>query len=166
LDDAGCVIHLEARESFMRSPEVSVYVRSNGQDRARAVLDRLAERANTLNPYRGRALRATYGQGLGLTVIELPATATRANVIVDEQVWAEVDLGVTAVRDRHRVLNAHGLGARRGVPLCGIDGGALSELLQAMDSRVGSGVSSELINPLCATQRPAVRWRPSNEDRS
>jgi cell division protease FtsH len=123
LDDAGCVIYLQVRESLLHSAEVSVYVRSDGQDSARAVLDRLAERANTLNPYRGRALRATYGgHGLSLAVIELPATATRANVIVGEQVWAEIDLGVTAVRDRYRVLNHHGLGARRGVLLCGPPG--------------------------------------------
>jgi cell division protease FtsH len=34
----------------------------------------------------------------------------------------EVDLGVTAVRDRYDVLNAHDLGARRGVLLCGPPG--------------------------------------------
>ncbi len=92
------------------------------QDRARVVLDRLADRANQLNPYRGRAVRATYTAGLTLTVIELPGTVTRNNVIVANQVWAEVDLGVRAVRDRHDLLNAHRLGARRGVLLCGPPG--------------------------------------------
>ncbi len=86
------------------------------------VLDRLADRANQLNPYRGRAVRATYTAGLTLTVIELPGTVTRNNVIVANQVWAEVDLGVRAVRDRHDLLNAHRLGARRGVLLCGPPG--------------------------------------------
>jgi hypothetical protein len=38
-------------------------------------------------------------------------TTTRQNIIVNDDVWTEVDLGVTAIRDRHRVLNAHGLGA-------------------------------------------------------
>jgi hypothetical protein len=122
LEDTGCVIHIEARETIMHSAEVSVYVTPDHQDRARAVLDRLAERGNGLNPYRGRAVRATYTHGLSLAVIDLPSTATRENVIVGDEVWTEIDLGMTAVRDRHDVLNAHRLGARRGVLLCGPPG--------------------------------------------
>lgn len=122
LDDTSCVIGIEARESIMRSAEVSAYVIPEAQDRARTVLERLAERANELNPYRGRALRATYTHGLELAVIDLPSTVNRKIVIVPDEVWAEVDLGVRAVRDRHGVLNAHGLGARRGVLLCGPPG--------------------------------------------
>ncbi|MGV0741700.1 AAA family ATPase [Mycolicibacterium sp. XJ870] len=122
LDDAGCVIYIEARESVMQYAEVSAYVTPDHQGHARTVLDRLAERANTLNPYRGRAVRATYNQGLSLSVIDLPSTATRENVIVSDDVWNEVDLGITAVRDRYDMLNAHGLGARRGVLLCGPPG--------------------------------------------
>jgi len=113
LDDTGCVIHIEARESVMRSAEVSAYVTPENQAHARAVLDRLAERAIELNPYRGRAVRAAYVQGLSFTAIDLPTTATRETVIVPREVWTEVDLGVTAVRDRYEVLNAHDLGARR-----------------------------------------------------
>lgn len=67
-------------------------------------------------------MRATNRHGLSLTVIDLPSTATRQNVIVADEVWAEVDLGVIAVRDRHGLLNAHSLGARRGVLLCGPPG--------------------------------------------
>lgn len=122
LDDTGCVIHIETRETVMQSAAVGAYVTPAAQDDARAVLDRLVERANELNPYRGRLVRATYRHGLSLTVIDLPSTATRENVIVGEEVWTEVELGVTAVRDRHRLLNAHNLGARRGVLLCGPPG--------------------------------------------
>jgi cell division protease FtsH len=46
LDDTGCVIVIEAPETVMRSAEVSAYVTPQAQDRARTVLDRLAERAN------------------------------------------------------------------------------------------------------------------------
>ncbi|OBK94047.1 cell division protein [Mycobacterium asiaticum] len=122
LADAGCVIHIEARDSIMHSAEVSAYVTPDNQAHARVVLDRLAERANELNPYRGRAVRASNHHGLNLTVIDLPSAATRNTVIVPDAVWTEVDLGITAVRDRHRILNAHGLGARRGVLLCGPPG--------------------------------------------
>lgn len=122
LDDAGCVIALQGRQSMLRSVGVSAYVAPGHQGRARVLLDRLAERANDLNPYRGHAVRATHTAGLTLTVIDLPSTATRKNVIVADQVWTEIDLGVRAVRDRHDLLNAHSLGARRGVLLCGPPG--------------------------------------------
>lgn len=122
LADTGCVIGIEARQTMMCSPEVSAYVTPDHQDDARLLLDRLAARAHDLNPYRGRALRATYTNGLRLAVIDLPTVLTRDTVIVDERVWLEIDLGLTAVRDRHELLNAHGLGARRRVLLCGPPG--------------------------------------------
>jgi cell division protease FtsH len=122
LPDTGCVIAIEARETMMRSAEVSAYVTPAAQADARTVLDQLAERANALNPYRGRAVRATYTQGLSLSIIDLPTTVTREAIIVSDEVWTEVDLGVTAVRDHHGILNAHGLGTRRGVLLCGPPG--------------------------------------------
>lgn len=122
LPDTGCVIGIETRQTAMHFPEVSAFVTPEHQDAVRTVLDRLADRATQLNPYRGRALRASYSHGLRLTVIDLPATATRDTVIVDEQVWREIDLGLTAVREHHDLLNTHGLGARRGVLLCGPPG--------------------------------------------
>lgn len=122
IEGTGCVINIETRETVMYSAEVSVYVTPDNQFQARSVLDRLAERANDLNPYRGRAVRASHNRGLSLTVIDLPPTATRDNVIVGNEVWTEIDLGVTAVRDRYDVLNELGLGARRGVLLCGPPG--------------------------------------------
>lgn len=122
LVDAACVIHIEARDSVMHDAQVSAFVTPDNQAHARVVLDRLAERANELNPYRGRAVRAVHNHGLSFTIIDLPSTATRDTVIVPTEVWTEIDLGITAVRDRHAVLNAHGLGARRGVLLCGPPG--------------------------------------------
>ena len=122
LPDTGCVIKVETRESYSHSAEVSAYVRPEHQTAARVLLDRLADRANALNPYRGRALRATNAYGLQLSVIDLPTAVNRSNVIVPQSVWTEVDLGIAAVRDCHGLLNAHGLGARRGVLLCGPPG--------------------------------------------
>jgi hypothetical protein len=122
LADTGCVLRIDTRQSVMHAPEVAAYITPAHHDAAREVLDRLAARANELNPYRGRVLRATHLGGLRLHVIDLPANASRDTVIVDAQVWREVDLGLAAVRDRHALLNAHGLGARRGVLLCGPPG--------------------------------------------
>lgn len=122
LADTGCVIAINAVTSVLESPTVSVSVTSEHQGGARQVLDRLAAHATELNPYRGKAVRASLSNGLNLHVIDLPAALTRATVIVDDQVWREIDLGLTAVRDRHELLNSHGLGARRGVLLCGPPG--------------------------------------------
>lgn len=121
-EDSGCVIGIEGRESVLYSAEVSVYVTPEHQNHARAVLDRLAQRASELNPYRGRAVRAAFTHGLSLTVIDLPPAATRETVIVSDVVWTEIDLGLRAVRDHHELLNGHGLGARRGLLLCGPPG--------------------------------------------
>ena len=56
LPDTACVIHLDARNTSLHPPQVSVWVRRDRQPDARAVLDRLIARAKELNPYRGRAL--------------------------------------------------------------------------------------------------------------
>ncbi|VAZ85743.1 hypothetical protein [Mycobacterium persicum] len=58
LDETGCVIRIETRETVMYAAEVSAYVTPDNQAHARAVLDRLADCANELNPYRGRAVLA------------------------------------------------------------------------------------------------------------
>ncbi|WP_258537178.1 MULTISPECIES: AAA family ATPase [unclassified Rhodococcus (in: high G+C Gram-positive bacteria)] len=54
-------------------------------------------------------------------MIDLPPLS-RTNIVVPPEVWAEVDLGATAVGDQHELLNRHGLGCRRGVLLVGPPG--------------------------------------------
>ncbi|OBK89534.1 ATP-binding protein [Mycolicibacter sinensis] len=122
LPGTPCVVRIVTRASALNSPEVTAFVAREHQAGARAVLDRLMERGNALHPYRGKACRASLDHGLRLQVIELPDSLTRETVVVDESVWYEIDLGVTAVRDRHELLNRHGLGARRGVLLVGPPG--------------------------------------------
>jgi cell division protease FtsH len=118
----GCVIGIETRDSVLRAPQVSVSTLQRDQATAREILDRLTAHAADFNPFRGRTVRATAVKGLNFTVIELPALATRDHVIVPEIVWSEINLAITAVRDRHNLLNSSGLGARRGVLLCGPPG--------------------------------------------
>lgn len=122
LEEAGCVVHVEARETIMRTAQVSVFVAADHQEQARSVLDRLADRAGEQNPFRGRVVRAVYDDGMRLEVFTPPAGLTRSNVIVPEAVWAEMDLAVSSVRDQHAQMKALTLGVRRGVLLCGPPG--------------------------------------------
>ena len=50
--------------------------------------------------------------------------------------WREIDLGVAAVRDCHEMLNAHGLGSRRGVLLVGQPGTGKSAVSAAVAREV------------------------------
>lgn len=119
--EAAVVIRIETRASSVHDPEVTVYATRANQLAAQAVLDALMARADELNPFRGRAVRATLGRGVQFSMIDLPPLS-RGTVVVPEAVWTEVDLGVQAVRDQHELLNRHGLGSRRGVLLVGPPG--------------------------------------------
>ena len=136
LPQAPCVVDISTRPRYGEPPSVSVYVTSGNQDGARIVLDALAVRANELNPYRGLPCRASFQHGLALTVIDIPAALTRQTVVVPPEVWRELDLGIRAVRDRHELLNAHGLGARRGVLLVGPPGTGKSAVSAAIANEV------------------------------
>ncbi|MFT9663681.1 AAA family ATPase [Mycobacteroides abscessus subsp. abscessus] len=121
LADAAVVIRIETRSNSLHDPVLTVYAARQHQAAAQAVLDRLMERATELNPFRGRAVRATIGRGVEFQVIDLPPL-TRDSIVVPREVWNEVDLGIAAVRDQHELLNRHGLGCRRGVLLVGPPG--------------------------------------------
>lgn len=136
LQDTGCVLHIESRDTVLHSAVVSAFVAPRDQGVARAVLDRLSARASELNPFRGKVVRAVGDGGLRLVAMELPGAVTRANVVVPPQVWTEVDLGVVSVRDRFKLLNEHGLGSRRGVLLCGPPGTGKSAVCAAIAGEV------------------------------
>ncbi|WP_078315412.1 ATP-binding protein [Mycobacterium sp. D16Q16] len=115
------VIRIESRADSIHDPAVTVYAAREHQLAAQAVLDQIMARADQLNPYRGRAIRATFARGITFTVIDLPPLS-RETIVVPPEVWTEIDLGVRAVRDQHELLNAHSLGCRRGVLLVGPPG--------------------------------------------
>ena len=122
LPDAACVIGIDNRGGF-RDPALVVFARADHHTEVIEVLDTLMQRADELNLYRGRAVRASMNSGgLAFEVINLTDTLSRETVVVNEAVWREIDLGVTAVRDQHGLLNSHGLGSRRGVLLAGPPG--------------------------------------------
>ncbi|OBK72363.1 AAA family ATPase [Mycobacteroides abscessus] len=115
------VIRIETRSDSFHDAVLTVYATRAHQLEAQAVLDQLMARAGELNPFRGRAVRATFGRGISFQVIDLPPL-TRESIVVPTAVWAEVDLGIAAVRDQHELLNQHRLGCRRGVLLVGPPG--------------------------------------------
>lgn len=120
-EQAACIIVLRARPNHGR-PSIAVLVLPQHQDEARAVMNTISARAAELNPFRGRVLRASVAGGLTFDVIDLPTALSRSTVVVPQQVWEEIDLGITAVRDQHAMLNELGLGVRRGVLLVGPPG--------------------------------------------
>ncbi|UCN12679.1 MULTISPECIES: AAA family ATPase [Mycobacterium avium complex (MAC)] len=147
LEETGCVLHVESRAGVLRSAVVSAFVAPEHQDLARRVLDRLSARAGELNPFRGRVVRAVYDGGLRLVAMDLPSSVTRDSVVVSEGVWAEVDLGVVSVRDRFALLNAHGLGSRRGVLLCGPPGTGKSAVCAAVAREVAGVFTVIYVDP-------------------
>jgi SpoVK/Ycf46/Vps4 family AAA+-type ATPase len=119
--ECAVVIQMVSRETMMTSAEITVYTRTEGRGAAKAVLANILKLADELNPLRGRSVRATGVHGLSMEIISLP-DIDRGNIIVPEQVWAELDLNVEAVSGQHHRLCKLGLGARRGVMLVGPPG--------------------------------------------
>ncbi|CAM3793674.1 ATP-binding protein [Mycolicibacterium frederiksbergense] len=134
LPNAPVVVAIRVIGSAMGDPQLTIFAPAEHRAGARAALDRIVARAEELSPYRGQAVRASYvlGRGLELTAMDLPASLTRASVIAGEAVWREIDLGISAVRDHHEMLNRHGLGSRRGVVLAGPPGTGKSAVSAAI----------------------------------
>lgn len=101
---------------------IAVHVRPADQTSGRELLQQILVRAEALNIFRGRVLQATHGnQGLEFHIINCPNT-TRDKIIASSEVWDEIDLNVRAVSSQHAMMNALGLGGRRGVLLAGPPG--------------------------------------------
>jgi AAA+ superfamily predicted ATPase len=111
-----------AEEEFSERLLVEVFSASDHHDVAREILDRIADRGNEFNPYRGRILRANTQQGsLRMEIIDIPKL-TQEDVVVPGIVWKEIDLAVSAVTKHAPTLDRLGLGCRRGVLLAGPPG--------------------------------------------
>lgn len=130
LGDAAVSVSISARASHGDPAQARVLVHPEHRDGGRAVLERLIARGDELNPLRGRVLRAEFAGGLALSVIDAP-TVTRANVIVGQDVWDEIDLATSSIR-RAEELTAMGLPVRRGVLLVGPPGTGKSAVSAAI----------------------------------
>ncbi|PBA08472.1 ATP-binding protein [Mycobacterium avium] len=118
------VVALQGHGSAGR--ELSVSARAGDQHHARGLLDTIMQRADELNIFRGRVLKASAGQShsrrdLSIDVLDFHPV-TRDNVIASEDIWTEIDLNVRAVSTHSADMDGLGLGVRRGVLLAGPPG--------------------------------------------
>jgi hypothetical protein len=133
LPAAPVVLGVDLRGGHGDPSSVTAHVRRVDRDAAAEMVDQLLAEADARNPYRGRVSRATMHRGgLALEIVDLPTTLTRDTVILPAATWAEVDLGIRAVRDEHETLNGAGLGCRRGLLLAGPPGVGKSALAGAV----------------------------------
>lgn len=122
LAPAPLVVRLSEAFAFSDGPRLQVYASAGDRSYGVAAIDAImADAEGAKNLFRGRALTATENDGLVLEVSELPAI-TRANVIVPESVWSEIDLNIAAVTTHRELMRSLGLGVRRGVLLAGPPG--------------------------------------------
>jgi transitional endoplasmic reticulum ATPase len=116
------VVRICDSSMFSDSSRIQVYTAPTDRDHAARVLDAIMDDARgAMSLFRGRALAASAEQGLILEPIELP-DVTRANVVVPEEVWAEIDLNVASVTVHRQLMEELGLGVRRGILLAGPPG--------------------------------------------
>ena len=115
------VVRIESN-AFDENCRVQVYTVPTDREHAARVLDAIMDDARgAMSLFRGRALAASVEQGLVLEPIDLP-DVSRSNVVVPEEVWAEIDLNVAAVTVHRDLMERLGLGVRRGILLAGPPG--------------------------------------------
>ena len=116
------VVRLCDSSHYSDSCRIQVYAAPADRAHAAAVLDAIMNDADgAKNLFRGRALAATAGNGLAIEPAELPVV-TRADVVVPDDVWAEIDLNIASVTVHRELMERLGLGVRRGILLAGPPG--------------------------------------------
>lgn len=132
LCSAPVIVRLCEYHSFSEGPRLQVYTLPSDRAHAVELVDRIVSEAEgAKNLFRGRALTATESNGLVLEVVEPPST-TRTQVIVDDAVWAEIDLNISAVTSRRGLMSELGLGVRRGLLLAGPPGVGKTAIAQVI----------------------------------
>ena len=121
LAPAPVVVRIDS-SVFGDNCRIQVYTAPSDRDHAARVLDAIMDDARgAMSLFRGRTLAASESQGLVLEPVELP-DVTRANVVVPEEVWAEIDLNIASVTVHRHLMERLGLGVRRGILLAGPPG--------------------------------------------
>lgn len=114
------------------SGRVQVFTAPADRTHAAAVLTALMTEADAAKwLYRGRALRASSCNGLTIEPITLDPVP-RDDVVVPDEVWAEIDLNVASVTRHRDLMTRLGLGVRRGILLAGPPGVGKSAISQVI----------------------------------
>jgi transitional endoplasmic reticulum ATPase len=122
LAPAPVVVRITDTSMYVNDCRLQVYTAPPDRAHAAKVLDDIMNDADgAKNLFRGRALAASADGCLTFEPVELPAV-TRADLVVPNDVWAELDLNVASVTVHRELMERLGLGVRRGVLLAGPPG--------------------------------------------
>jgi hypothetical protein len=123
--------------------ELTVFARRDDEGAGRSHLDDLLARGHSRpNPYRGEILEAGFQREIGLTFRVLTPTPTsRLDVVLPDELWAELDLNVHGLFAAAERLGAAGLSANRGVLLEGPPGTGKTAVCRALAAEVAGPVT-------------------------
>jgi cell division protease FtsH len=121
---------------------ITVHARAEDAGGAQSYLDNLRRRGREAESYlRGRCLQLRGSHDdIFVTPIAAP-TAHRADVIVSDAVWRELDLNVSALFTRRELLTELGLGTNRGMLLYGPPGTGKSALCRVLAAELVGNVT-------------------------
>ena len=124
-------------------PSVAIHARAEDAEVAKAYLDDLRQRAREAEGFlRGRCLRVRGDGDRNISVIPVKVpVARRADVIVSDEVWREIDLNVSALFTRRELLTNMGLGTNRGMLLYGPPGTGKTALCKVLASELVGDVT-------------------------
>jgi cell division protease FtsH len=125
-----------------RYPAIAVRVRAEDASVGQVYLDDLRRRSREAESYlRGRCLRVR-GDGESISVRPINApSANRADVIVSDAVWRELDLNVSALFTRRELLTKLRLGTNRGMLLYGPPGTGKTALCRVLAAELVGDVT-------------------------
>lgn len=145
-------VQFTSRRIHGDSPEVIITAPPGEKLVAERALADLLALADKLNPLRGRVLRAG-GESASLTIKVMPTpTTSREDVLVPDDVWAELMLNVNAVAGQHKMLSEMGLASRRGVILVGKPGVGKSQLCACIASELSGEFTTIYVEALAGVR--------------